>query len=76
MLDVRIEPGHGSISVVIGAPAAAIEETHTSLVNAKGRLRAEVAAALQRKRVPDLMFVVLDEALARHAEHEPTEEPW
>jgi ribosome-binding factor A len=74
VLDVRIEPGHGSILVVIGAPSASIEETRASLAIAKGRLRAEVASALQRKRAPDFVFLVLDEEGLREGLHADTEE--
>ena len=77
VIDVRIEPGHGSILVVIGAPLASIEETRASLAVAKGRLRAEVASALQRKRAPDFVFVVLDEeGLREGALAEPEEDSW
>jgi ribosome-binding factor A len=49
---VTLAPASGQLDVDVGAQLKAIGA-------ARGRLRAEVAAALQRKRTPELIFRIL-----------------
>lgn len=76
VLDVRIEPGHGPLIVLIGAPRSTLDETRRALAGAKGRLRSEVAAALQRKRAPDLSFVVVSTEISDDAEETEEDDAW
>ncbi len=66
----EIVPGKGNSMLVIvaGAEDAAHKlAAQEALEEASGWLRAEVAAALQRRRVPDLTFVVVEPAVVGDA---------
>jgi ribosome-binding factor A len=63
----EVVPGRGNafIAIVAGAEDAAHQkEAQEAFDTGAGWLRAEVAATLQRRRVPDLTFVVLAPGVA------------
>lgn len=71
---VSVQPGRdGSrllITVSADLPPAQFnrEAIETQLALIQGRLRSEVAAAITRKKTPNLMFQILDPVMARGAE--------
>jgi ribosome-binding factor A len=60
ILDVEPAPDGSRLAVQVIAPAGADrEEIRLAFERAKGHLRDEIAAAIQRKRTPDLVFEVM-----------------
>jgi ribosome-binding factor A len=55
---VEPAPDTSRLRVVIRANAAEVERVRQALDQFKGRIRAEVAQAVHRKRTPDLCFTV------------------
>lgn len=59
------EPGGRALLVEVIVPdLAAVARTYARLEAARGHLRCEVAAAINRKRTPHLQFVVVPQAAA------------
>jgi len=58
----EVRSRHGALTVVLLAPPGSDAETvralHVRLEAARGRLRAELARGLRRRRVPELVFVI------------------
>lgn len=66
MRSVEPAPDATHLRVVVVAPAArSAQEVAARLFTARPFLRAEVAAAVRRKRAPDLAFVVAHDDVAR-----------
>ena len=63
VVSVEPAPNTGRLRVTVAVPRTAdVTDRETAsrhLLNAVGRLRAEVAASVNRKRAPDLTFVVM-----------------
>lgn len=60
VLDVTPEPGSSAVLVTLVAPDELdLAASQAALDAARGRLRAEVAAAINRKRTPHLRLVVI-----------------
>ena len=66
VVEVQPEPGGAALLVTVAAPEhAELEPIRASLDAVRGRLRAEVAAAITRKRTPHLRFAVIPERALR-----------
>jgi ribosome-binding factor A len=60
VVEVQPEPGGAALLITLAAPDhAELEPIRASLDAVRGRLRAEVASAITRKRTPHLRFVVI-----------------
>jgi ribosome-binding factor A len=60
LVEVRPAPDAGRFAVQVSAGAgASASDVQAALDRAKGRLRGELAAALARKRTPELVFEVV-----------------
>lgn len=60
VVEVRPAPDAGRFAVQVSAGAAAtVSEVEAALEVARGHLRGELATALARKRIPDLIFEVV-----------------
>jgi ribosome-binding factor A len=60
VIEVRPAPDAGRFAVQVSAgPRATVSEVEAALEAARGHLRDELAMALARKRVPDLVFEVV-----------------
>lgn len=65
----------GELNALVACPAREYESAHNALPRMEGRLRSELAYALQRKRVPRLAFALVSEeelATAHDEEGEAT----
>ena len=59
---VDVQPGFsGDLNALLACPAHDYEGAHGALPRMEGRLRSELAYALQRKRVPLLRFALVSE---------------
>jgi ribosome-binding factor A len=60
VIDVQPAPNSARLLVLIGTPTgASSDEVTVHLSRAGGKLRCEVAAAINRKKVPELVFCVV-----------------
>ncbi|MFO7562601.1 MAG: hypothetical protein R6X02_08145 [Enhygromyxa sp.] len=70
VVDVQPEPGGTAMLVTVAAPDdAELEPVRASLDALRGRLRAEVAAAINRKRTPHLRFALIPDRAVRLPQH-------
>ncbi len=66
VVEVQPEPGGAALLVTVAAPDdAELAPIRAGLDAARGRLRSEVAAAINRKKTPHLRFAVIPERALR-----------
>lgn len=59
LLDVAPHPDASCLRLVVSAPAADVDRVRDALTRAKSWLRGELAADLDRRRTPELVFTVV-----------------
>ena len=73
---VDVQPGFSSdLTALLACPAADYEAALRTLPRMEGRLRSELAYALQRKRVPRLVLALVSEEELTRVADEEGEEP-